>query len=600
MESGIHLPTDAHPRIRRMTGLGRLGRLGASARAGLGAASVLVVVSALVLVSALVPATASASPAAPTPPAPTSPAAPTSPTPASPASPQVSSGPGGSAQPAVTSASTSSQNLLLGDAAAFDGTTGGWTSSGAALSWAATPSVTPAGSLEMTADTTSWVVASSPTPPAAGAVPASAGAKFAGSAEVEVDGTPGLLSDFIGFYNSSGSMITAVWGQTVTPTLSGWTQLPEVAGIAPSSTHWVALGVIAWTASLGQHIYVAAPVLNAIGSSTAPVVGPLHTAGDQIVQANGQPVALHGVVLDGLEATPTSIGSGVTEQAVIEAKAWGANFVRVPLGEQFWLSSNCEYAPGYEATVDQVVKWITSLGMVALLDLHFNTVGGCEVGAQHNMADEAQAPTFWSEVASRYGNPSSAEYSPLVAFDLYNEPHNISNSIWLNGGETTDIYAPYQTYEAAGMQQLYDVVRSAGSQNLVFISGNNWANDPPSQLVSGDNIVYAVHYYTCPSVAPPSCTNSNPYNSSQDLDQWIGFSATQPIVVTEFGWPSESSGSYLSNVITFAESEGWGWSSFAFQQQNGGTWDLADWLPDGTAEPNPSGIPVLLGLSGVG
>ena len=218
------------------------------------------------------------------------------------------------------------------------------------------------------------------------------------------------------------------------------------------------------------------------------------------MQANGQPVTLRGLVMPGLEQKGTLAGTGVSEQAVIEAKDWGANFVRVPLGEQFWLSSNCNYVPSYVSTVDQVVQWITSLGMVALLDLHTNTVGGCQAGTEHNMADEAQAPTFWSEVAQRYGNPASAEYSPLVAFDLYNEPHNVSDAVWLNGGKTTDSVGG-QTYQAAGMQQLYNSVHAAGSENLVFISGLNWASTPPSTLVKGSNIVYAVHYYTCPNDA---------------------------------------------------------------------------------------------------
>ena len=212
-----------------------------------------------------------------------------------------------------------------------------------------------------------------------------------------------------------------------------------------------------WAPEVGQDFLIESPSLYTLTTpAVSPsVVGPLTTLGNQIIQANGQPITLRGLVLPGLEQSGTLAGTGVSEQAVIEAKEWGANVVRVPLGEQFWLSSNCDYVPTYEATVDQVVNWITSLGMVALLDLHTNTVSGCETGSQHNMADEAQSPTFWSQVAERYGNPLSPEYSPLVAFDLYNEPHDISQSIWLNGGETTDTVTGV-TYDAAGMQQLYD------------------------------------------------------------------------------------------------------------------------------------------------
>ncbi|MGH9030237.1 MAG: glycoside hydrolase family 5 protein [Acidimicrobiales bacterium] len=300
-------------------------------------------------------------------------------------------------------------------------------------------------------------------------------------------------------------------------------------------------------------------------------------------------------MLDGLESDPTS--PFVTQQAVIEAKAWGADIVRVPLGEQFWMQSGCDYSPGYAATVDKVVNWITSLGMVALLDLHYNTVGGgslaglvegCQPGSQHNMADAAESPQFWSQVAARYrGNP-------LVAFDLYNEPHNISDAVWLDGGTTTDTAYPYATYQAAGMQQLYDAVRATGAQNLVFVSGNNWANTLPSTLLEGTNIVYAAHVYTCPTSPPPSCANSDPYDPSQILDDWIAASASVPVAVTEFGWPSPYNCAYNSDVISFAEQHGWSWIAFAWEDGNGDAWALASWYPNGTAEPNPSGAPVLL------
>jgi hypothetical protein len=329
------------------------------------------------------------------------------------------------------------------------------------------------------------------------------------------------------------------------------------------------------------------------GTGSPVVVGPLHTSGNRILEATDAPVTLQGVVLNGLEDDPSA--AQVSEQAVIEARAWGANFVRVPVGEQFWMPENCDYSSSYRSTVNQVVNWITSLGMVALLDLDYTTVGGCLPGAAHNMADAAQSLPFWSSVASQFAS------NPLVAFDLFNEPHNISDQVWLDGGPTTDYFFPWQTYQAAGMQQLYDAVRSTGAQNLVFISGNTWASTVPSTLVTGTNIVYAAHAYTCPNNAPPSCTNAAPYDPSQLLDSWIGVSGSVPVVVTEFGWPSQYDGTYNSNVISFAQSRGWGWAAFAFEDaQNSTVWDLTShWYDNQTAEPAASGMPVLAALAGL-
>jgi len=499
---------------------------------------------------------------------------------------------------ATTTSTTSGTNLLTGKEATFNGSTGGWTGIDSTLSWASAPSTTGYGSLAMTATASSWVEAWSDFPPNGPATLAQPGEKLSGGASVYETGASEPLDVVLGFLNSAGSVIATVSGQLATPATGTWTSLPAVAGIAPTSSVAVAVGVIQYSASVGQVTYIESPILATIGAGSPAVVGPLHTTGNKVVQANGKSVVLKGVVLEGLESSGTLAGTGVTEDAVQQAKSWGANFVRVPLGEQFWLSSNCDYSASYQSAVDQVVSWITSLGMVALLDLHTNTLSACETGGQHDMADEAQSPIFWNQVAGRYGNPSSPEYNSLVAFDLYNEPHHISDSVWLNGGLITDLYGSNETFEAAGMQQLYNTVRAAGSQNVVFISGTNWANNPPSQLVSGTNIVYAVHYYTCPHSAPPNCLNANPYDPSQDLNLWLPLSGTKPVAVTEFGWPSDTDGTYTANVVSYAKTQGWGWSAYAWEQEPGwGGFVYQNWLSDGTAEPKPSGTPILLALS---
>jgi endoglucanase len=321
-------------------------------------------------------------------------------------------------------------NLLTANQTTFvAGSTGNWVGSNATLS-------STGSALQVTATASSLVSAWTALMPSGQPTVAIPGDKYTGQADVSVTNPSPAIDDALVFFNAAGSVLVAVWGQAVSPTASSWTTLPEIAGIAPSGTAFVGLGVMSWNAVIGHDFFVENPALSVFTTpNVAPaVVGPLHTSGNQIIQANGQAVSLRGVVMPGLEQQGTTSGTGVSQQAVNEAKAWGSNFVRVPLGEQFWLSSNCDYVASYIATVDQVVNWITSQGMVALLDLHTNTVGLCEAGSPHNMADEAQAPTFWSQVAQRYGNPSSPEYNPLVAFDLYNEPHNISDAVWLNGG----------------------------------------------------------------------------------------------------------------------------------------------------------------------
>lgn len=499
----------------------------------------------------------------------------------------AASAPAHAASPAPKTSPAVAKNLLAGNNAVFSTGIGTWTNfSNATLQWAPTSGEGGSGALAVTANGPNMAVASGSFG-AGGLTFASAGQIYSGSIAAESPGGPQSMQPVLSFYTAAGSVISAVFGPDTTVGASQWAPLSPALAIAPQNTAYVQLGVVVYAGAGSTAVFDDAWVEQAGMATTPAVVGPLATLGNQIVQSNGKPLTLRGVVLNGLEDDPSS--PAVTQRAVLQAKTWGASIVRLPLGEQFWLPSNCDYAPGYAATVSQVVNWITSLGMVALLDLHYNTVNGCETGTPHNMADEAQAPTFWSQVAAQFAS------NPLVAFDLYNEPHDISDAVWLNGGPTTDSYPPSETYLAAGMQQLYNTVRATGANNLVFISGNNWANTVPSQLVQGQNIVYAAHVYDCLTVTACQANLPADYDPSPILSHWVTLSSSIPVMVTEFGWPSEDSGTFDANVISYAASRGWGWIAFAWEDtQYPSGWDVNAGFPSsGPVEPAPLGIPVL-------
>jgi hypothetical protein len=335
-------------------------------------------------------------------------------------------------------------------------------------------------------------------------------------------------------------------------------------------------------------------VLRAAPGGGPTVAGPLHTSGNRILDANGAPVVLRGVNFFGLEAgsSPTFLA----QTDAVQAKQWGATMVRIALGQQLWLAGSCDYDPKYQAAVDQMVNWVTSLGMVAMLDLHWLSPGtSCTTGGPRVMADDPGSIQFWQQVAARYAG------NPLVVFDLYNEPHDISNSVWLNGGQVTDTSSGI-VYQAAGMQALYDAVRSTGATNLVFVSGTNWADTPPTTLVRGSNIVYAVHAYTCsiPWQVPPQCTTANALDPSSILNRWLTLSQSEPVAVTEFGWPTPFDGTYMANVVTYAQHYGWSWSAFAWDGENSSAWTLlAQVPPGGTFQPSPAGMPILAALAGL-
>ena len=497
----------------------------------------------------------------------------------------VAIGVGGHAPSATTSAAPN--NLLTQAQSCFGGSTGGWSGYSATLSYVSTPvadtctgaltvTSTPAGSVNDAAASgngpKSWT-------------PAKPQARYASAAYVQTALTSRAAAGVEAFYDASGNVLTAVWGGSATDLPGTWTQLPTVVAIAPAGTAYVSFLVIFYGTQHGEVHYVDAATITGTTVSARPVEGPLRTEGNQIVRPDGRPIVLRGIMREGTEV---SVSDFPSDAEIAQARAWGANVVRVPLNEALWLNTctpdSPSNVPSYPPAVDAEVNSITSRGMVAILDLHFSVTAACGPASQQAMADEQFAPTFWAQVASRY------ESNPLVAFDLYNEPHDTSDGVWLNGGPAP---AGGTTFDAAGMQQLYDTVRSTGATNLVFVSGTNWASTPATTLVSGTNIVNAVHAYTCQTLP---CSAANPFDPSVTLSQWTGVARVQPVMITESGYPSSTDGqNFNSALISDAESFGWGWIIFGWDGTTSGEFDLLATLGS-TYEPAPAGMPLLAGL----
>ncbi|HUY65172.1 MAG TPA: cellulase family glycosylhydrolase, partial [Acidimicrobiales bacterium] len=432
-------------------------------------------------------------------------------------------------------------------------------------------------------------------------VPAAPNLVFTASAALQsASAASQNVAPVLSFYDSSNHVLVTTPGQQATAPQGSWVSSAPVVAIAPAGTAAVSFGLDVPATSAGQSLYVDDASLTATTDHVPNVVGPLHTQGTNIVDGNGNPVTLRGVNLYGFEDSADPAIVNQSDVAVM--KAWGANVVRIALGEQLWDPQSCAFDPNYESNVTTVVNWVTEAGMVAELDLHFNNpkdlgaLGSCPVAAPQLSADNPGSDTFWTSVAGQFKN------NPLVAFNLYNEPEQgLTDSQYLEGGSVNN-------YPAEGMQELYNDVRNTGATNLVFVTGMNWGGTPPpaDAMVSGNNIVYSSHVYTCPNNPPPNCTNSysatpsNPYDPSSLLEPWQVWQQQHqvPVSIGEFGWPTNSSGTFNANVITFAEAQHWGWTAFCWDGNPGWPWDLVQSkVAQGPAQPSPSGMPVLAALA---
>jgi hypothetical protein len=310
----------------------------------------------------------------------------------------------------------------------------------------------------------------------------------------------------------------------------------------------------------------------------APAAPGFTTQGGTILDPLGRPFVPRGVNewVYGLH----SDGWGFSEADVAAMDAWGTNMVRLELGQQFAIPQMCRYDPAYLSRIDDAVRWITSRGMVVMLDLHWTTAGDpCGDVTLEPLADQLSIP-FWLTVAARYKD------NPLVVFDLFNEPHDVSASVWRDGGTmqgANHLIGGQQTWQAVGMQQLYDVVRSTGATNLIFASGTSWASEVNSHATTpldAWGLVAGVHLYC----------NSCGGNLLADSDARVaGVRGELPVVVTEFGW-NQDSGTYNANLIAWAEANGFGWLAYSWAAAPPQEFGL---LANATTfQPSAQGIPV--------
>ena len=229
---------------------------------------------------------------------------------------------------------------------------------------------------------------------------------------------------------------------------------------------------------------------------------PLKVKGNQVLNSKNEPVLLRGVNAACLEWTSDGEGH-ILETVRVAIDDWNSNIVRLPLSQDRWFGKAPEQndmGVAYRALVKDIVDLCSSKGCYIMLDLHWSDVNewGQNIG-QHSMPDR-NSLVFWRDFAPVYAN------HPAVLFDLYNEPHDVTWDVWLNGGMITDRPNSRgqvaKKYEAVGMQEMLDTVRSTGAKNVIVAGGLEWAYDFNGILAgrqlkdpTGNGVIYANHAY---------------------------------------------------------------------------------------------------------
>ncbi|MFH1195350.1 MAG: glycoside hydrolase family 5 protein [bacterium] len=248
------------------------------------------------------------------------------------------------------------------------------------------------------------------------------------------------------------------------------------------------------------------------------VIGQLRVEGTQVIDKDGNPVALYGMSMFWSQW----IGKYYNYECIKWLRDdWKCTVIRAALAVE---SGGYLTNPTTEKEkIKTVVNACIDLGIYVIIDWHDHNA--------HRHTNEAK--TFFTEMANLYGN------KPNVLYEIYNEPLQIS---W------ADSIKPYA-------ETVIQSIRAIDPDNIIIVGTPAWSQDvdvasrDPLQF---DNITYALHYY--------AATHK----------QWLRNKATTAmnngiaLFVSEFGTCTSNG----NGAIDYTEVEAW----FSFMKDHKISW----------------------------
>jgi endoglucanase len=323
-----------------------------------------------------------------------------------------------------------------------------------------------------------------------------------------------------------------------------------------------------------------APAAGAQTTAGGPDGVMVSVVGNQLVDASGHPIQLRGVDRSGTEyacAEGWGIFDGPSDATSVAAmQSWHVNAVRVPLNEDCWLGINGVSAAvggsSYRTAIEAYVHELNQAGIVAVIDLHWGAPGNELATGQESMPDADHAVAFWTSAAGAVGG------TPGGIFDLFNEPHDVSWSCWLNGCEMSG------GWQAVGMQTLVDTVRSTGATQPIMVEPLGYGGDLSGFLANepvdpDHQLVASLHLYN-----PSGCNTLSCWNSVI-----APVAARLPVVTGELG-EYDCSSAFVESYMAWADAHGvsylgWTWDA-------GGGWTCSSGpalIQDYSGTPNAFG-----------
>ncbi len=251
------------------------------------------------------------------------------------------------------------------------------------------------------------------------------------------------------------------------------------------------------------------PPINGIqANANGRQCNPLHTSGAQILDAQGQQVALSGVNWFGFETesfAPHGLSVRNYQSMLNQMVQVGFNTLRLPYSNQLFDQASVPTGIDYKlnpdlrglkglALMDKIVAGAQKAGLCVILDQHRPDAYAQSALWYSDHMPESRWISDWVMLARHYkGNPT------VIGADLHNEPHG--NATWGDGNTATDWRL---AAERGG-----DAVLAANPNWLIFVEGIEtyhgdaywWggnlegAKQFPVQLSQPDKLVYSAHTY---------------------------------------------------------------------------------------------------------
>jgi aryl-phospho-beta-D-glucosidase BglC (GH1 family) len=337
-------------------------------------------------------------------------------------------------------------------------------------------------------------------------------------------------------------------------------------------------------------------------SNPQGATGYFHTSGNQILDANNQPVKIAGVNWFGMETSnyaPHGLWTRGYKSMMDQMKQLGFNTIRLPFSNQLFdagstpngidFSKNADLA-GLNGLgiMDKIVSYAGQIGLRIFLDHHRSGAGaGAEASGLWYTSNysEARWISDWTMLAKHFAGNST-----VIGVDLHNEPHGPAD--W-GAGDAND-------WRLAA-QRAGNAVIAANPNLLVIVegvengkSGSDWwggnlsnAGDFPVTLSSPGHVVYSPHDYPA-SVYPQKWFSDPAYPSNMPAiwDKNWGYLYRQniaPVLLGEFGskLATTSDQRWADKIVAYlnGDLQGNGTSSLA-PGKLGMSWTWWSWNPN--------------------